>query len=89
MAHSRWPGAGRDGRHRTGGYHGAAADALTAAERNVVVRVARGATNGEVAAELHLAVSTVKTHLNRVQARLGLRNRVEVAAWAWEHGLVR
>jgi DNA-binding NarL/FixJ family response regulator len=67
----------------------AAADALTAAERNVVVRVARGATNGEVAAELHLAVSTVKTHLNRVQARLGLRNRVEIAAWAWEHGLVR
>jgi DNA-binding NarL/FixJ family response regulator len=67
----------------------AAAGALTAAERNVVVRVARGATNGEVAAELHLAVSTVKTHLNRVQARLGLRNRVEVAAWAWEHGLVR
>jgi DNA-binding CsgD family transcriptional regulator len=31
----------------------------------------------------------VKTHLNRVQARLGLRNRVELAAWAWEHGLVR
>jgi len=67
----------------------AAAAALTAAERNVVVRVARGATNGEVAAELHLAVSTVKTHLNRVQSRLGLRNRVEIAAWAWEHGLVR
>ena len=67
----------------------AAPDALTAAERNVVVRVARGATNSEVAADLHLAVSTVKTHLNRVQSRLGLRNRVEIAAWAWEHGLVR
>jgi DNA-binding NarL/FixJ family response regulator len=77
--------------HLAAGTHAdpAAAGVLTAAERNVVVRVARGATNSEAAAELHLAVSTVKTHLNRVQVRLGLRNRVEIAAWAWERGLVR
>jgi DNA-binding NarL/FixJ family response regulator len=67
----------------------AAARVLTDSERKVVVRVARGATNSEVAGELQLAVSTVKTHLNRIQTRLGLRNRVELAAWAWEHGLVR
>jgi DNA-binding NarL/FixJ family response regulator len=65
-----------------------AAGRLTEQERKVVVRVARGWTNAEVAADLHLAVSTVKTHMNRVQARLGARNRVEVAAWAWEHGLL-
>ena len=62
---------------------------LTEQERNVVVRVARGRTNAEVAAELHLAVSTVKTHLNRIQTRLGVRNRVELAVWAWERGLLR
>ena len=66
-----------------------AAGMLSEQERNVVVRVARGWTNSEVAADMHLAVSTVKTHLNRVQTKLGLRNRVEVAAWAWEHGLLR
>jgi DNA-binding NarL/FixJ family response regulator len=62
---------------------------LSDQERNAVVRVARGWTNSEVAADMHLAVSTVKTHLNRIQAKLGLRNRVEIAAWAWEHGLMR
>jgi DNA-binding NarL/FixJ family response regulator len=66
-----------------------AAGVLSEQERNVVVRVARGRTNSEVAADMHLALSTVKTHLNRVQTKLGLRNRVEIAAWAWEHGLLR
>ncbi len=66
-----------------------AAGVLSEQERNVVVRVARGWTNSEVAADMHLALSTVKTHLNRVQTKLGLRNRVEIAAWAWEHGLLR
>ena len=63
--------------------------ALTGQERNVVARVARGRTNDEISADLHIALSTVKTHLGRIQERLGLRNRVEVAAWAWEHGLMR
>lgn len=66
-----------------------AADRLTAQELKVVTRVARGWTNGEIAADMHLALSTVKTHMNRIQGRLGLRNRVEIAAWAWEHGVVR
>lgn len=64
-----------------------AAAQLTAQELRVVLRVARGQTNDEIAAGLHLAVSTVKTHLVHVQGRLGLRNRVEIAAWAWENGL--
>ncbi len=39
--------------------------------------------------ELFLSLSTVKTYLARIQAKLNARNRVEVAAWAWEHGAVR
>ncbi|PRY41293.1 response regulator transcription factor [Umezawaea tangerina] len=65
-----------------------AATTLTAQELKVVTRVARGWTNSEVAADLHLAVSTIKTHLGRIQDKLVLRNRVEIAAWAWEHGIV-
>ncbi|WP_432251420.1 response regulator [Streptomyces sp. HNM1019] len=61
---------------------------LTRREAEVVRRVARGRTNEEVAAELHVTLSTVKTHLGNVQRKLAARNRVEIAAWAWEHGMV-
>lgn len=60
---------------------------LTARERDIVRSVARGATNTEVAEELYVTVSTVKTHLARVQEKLGARNRVEIAAWAHRTGL--
>ncbi|MFE3499099.1 response regulator [Kitasatospora sp. NPDC059160] len=60
---------------------------LTPRERDVVAMVARGLTNDEVAAALHVTLSTVKTHLGNVQRKLGARNRVEVAARAWQHGL--
>ncbi|MBW4717128.1 response regulator [Saccharothrix obliqua] len=61
---------------------------LTARERDVVREVARGLTNQEIAAGLHMSLSTVKTHLASVQGKLGTRNRVEVASWAWRSGLV-
>ena len=61
---------------------------LSERELDVVRRVAVGRTNAEVAADLHVSLSTVKTHLGNVHTKLGARNRVEVAAWAWESGLV-
>ncbi|MFB7600116.1 response regulator [Streptomyces sp. NPDC056160] len=60
---------------------------LTARETDVVRLVARGRTNEELAAELHVSLSTVKTHLGSVQRKLAARNRVEIAAWAWENGV--
>ncbi len=65
-----------------------ATTALTERETDVVRAAARGLTNTEVGAELYLSLSTVKTHLAAVQAKIGARNRVEVAAWAWRHGLM-
>jgi DNA-binding NarL/FixJ family response regulator len=64
-------------------------DPLSPRELEVVRAVARGRTNAEIAAELFVSLSTVKTHLTNVQSKLGARNRVETAAWAWEHGLAR
>ncbi|WP_327356834.1 response regulator transcription factor [Streptomyces sp. NBC_01304] len=63
------------------------AEPLTEREREVVRCLARGLTNNEIAAELFVSLSTVKTHLANVQAKLDARNRVEIAAWAWESGL--
>lgn len=60
---------------------------LTQRELDVVGRVARGRTNEELAAELHVSLSTIKTHLASIQRKLTARNRVEIAAWAWENGL--
>jgi DNA-binding NarL/FixJ family response regulator len=64
-------------------------DALSPRELDVVRAVARGRTNAEIAAELFVSLSTVKTHLTNIQTKLSARNRVEIAAWAWEHGQVR
>ncbi|MGW0734628.1 response regulator [Streptomyces sp. NPDC002851] len=63
------------------------AEPLTEREREVVRCLARGLTNAEIAAALFVSLSTVKTHLANVQAKLDARNRVEIAAWAWESGL--
>ncbi|WP_328332961.1 MULTISPECIES: response regulator transcription factor [unclassified Streptomyces] len=62
--------------------------ALSARETDLVRLVARGLTNAEIATELTISVGTVKTHLANVQIKLSARNRVEIAAWAWESGLV-
>lgn len=64
------------------------AEPLTPRERDVVRAMARGLTNAEIATELYVSLSTVKSHLANVQTKLAARNRVEIAAWAWESGLV-
>lgn len=61
---------------------------LSERELDIVRLVAVGRTNQEICDELFLSLSTVKTYLARIQAKLKARNRVEVAAWAWEHGAV-
>ncbi|MEU4389573.1 response regulator transcription factor [Kribbella sp. NPDC023855] len=61
---------------------------LTSREEEVLITVARGRTNSEIAAELHISLSTVKTHLASVMAKLGARNRVEIVMWAYETGRV-
>lgn len=57
---------------------------ITAREEDVLLAVARGLTNTEIADALHISLSTVKTHLASLMAKLGARNRVEIAMWAYE-----
>jgi DNA-binding NarL/FixJ family response regulator len=57
---------------------------LTSREEEVLVRVARGRTNAEIADELYISLSTTKTHLASLMSKLGARNRVELAMWAYE-----
>jgi DNA-binding NarL/FixJ family response regulator len=64
-------------------------EALTGREEQVLVTVARGRTNTEIADELHISLSTVKTHLGSLMAKLGARNRVEIAMWAYETDRMR
>jgi DNA-binding NarL/FixJ family response regulator len=61
---------------------------LSDRELEVVRAIARGRTNQEIAAELFISLSTVKSHVSGIQTKLGVRNRVEIAAWAWEHRIV-
>jgi DNA-binding NarL/FixJ family response regulator len=61
---------------------------LSPRELDVVKLTARGRTNAEIASELFISVGTVKTHLSSIHAKLDTRNRVEIAAWAWERKLV-
>jgi DNA-binding NarL/FixJ family response regulator len=62
---------------------------LSQRELEVARVIAKGRTNSEIAAELFISLSTVKTHLASIQNKLGVRNRVEIAAWAWESQLVQ
>ncbi|MFF0741719.1 response regulator [Streptomyces sp. NPDC004111] len=57
---------------------------LTERETAVARLVARGLTNQEISRSLAVSLSTTKSHLANIQTKLGVRNRVEIAAWAWE-----
>ncbi|KNX36369.1 response regulator [Luteipulveratus halotolerans] len=59
-------------------------DPLTEREEQVLALVARGRTNAEIAMELFVGLSTVKSHVASLMAKLGARNRVEVAIWAYD-----
>ncbi|MER7007183.1 response regulator transcription factor [Dactylosporangium sp. NPDC000555] len=60
---------------------------LTNRETDIVRLVAQGLTNAQIGAELFISAGTAKTHIANIQAKLGLHNRVGVAAWAWRAGL--
>jgi DNA-binding NarL/FixJ family response regulator len=62
---------------------------LTEREEEVLLTVAKGLTNSEIAAQLHISLSTVKTHVASLMTKLGSRNRVEIAMWAYETNRVQ
>jgi DNA-binding NarL/FixJ family response regulator len=62
-------------------------DGLTDREAEVLALIAGGHSNGEIARQLYVSEATVKTHVNRILAKTGARDRTQAAAYAYRHGL--
>jgi DNA-binding NarL/FixJ family response regulator len=62
---------------------------LTARENEILLLLAQGMSNDEIAAELHIEVSTVKSHLARMLPKIGVRSRLQAVVWAYQNGLIR
>jgi DNA-binding NarL/FixJ family response regulator len=75
-------------RFQPGGRAGRLVDELTEREKEVLLLVARGMSNRDIGDELHLSEATVKTHITRVLAKLGLQSRTQAVVFAYEYGLV-
>ncbi|MFF0095965.1 response regulator [Streptomyces canus] len=75
--------------HRTGHSEDPRLTSLTDREREILVAVGKGWTNGEIAARFVLSESTVKTHVGRVLTKIGARDRIQAVIFAYDHGLAR
>jgi DNA-binding NarL/FixJ family response regulator len=81
-------GAG-DGSTPGGPVDATAPEGLTDREREVLVQLGRGLTNAQIAQQLRVSETTVKTHVGHVLAKLGLRDRAQAVVFVYESGLIR
>ncbi|MER6098170.1 response regulator transcription factor [Streptomyces sp. NPDC001728] len=86
----RGPGEGAGGtRAGGGGVAASQVDGLTERETEVIALVADGLSNQEIASRLRISTATVKTHINNLFAKTGVRDRAQAVRYAYQHGLVR
>jgi DNA-binding CsgD family transcriptional regulator len=63
-------------------------DGLTAREAEVLVEIAQGHSNAEIATRLFVSEATVKTHINHIFTKTGLRDRAQLVRYAYQHGVI-